>query len=582
MRTLVTRLTLALLTAALLSPLPIAAQTPVSEGPAAGVAPEAGTPAIDLLSPTPGQETVATGAKQQNPGPGLLESTAEALRSVAGVLKDTRLERAAALAANDQNKAKELDLEIRQQRLEFASLVTSIDVKKFEDPTAVKFNLQEELVETVRPIVSVVKDWTEAPREAQQVTDELESARSRRVTAEQASARVTNAIAEFKVDGSPGSLLAAAEAQRELTEHWQPLLRSLGSKILVLGEKQRIQNESKTTIWQTLTTKFDEGVQDSGISILWCLGVFLLTFFAMRLLSNLIVTRKRKRGFAARLVTILMRILTVVVAVVAILITAYARGEFVIFTIGILFVVAIGWVMTKQAPQYLEEIRMLLNVGSVREGERILVDGLPYRVESLRFYTKLRNPALKGGTLRMPIGQLIGQRSRLGAADEPWFPCEQGDIVMLGDSLGYIEMQTPEVVIYVKRNDAPQTIPTTDFLAMNPRNLSHGFEIAVTFGIDYSHQELALQRVPAAFHEAVVAALEADVDGDAMRSIRVELKTAGASSLDFVVLVGLEGKAAMRYKAIQRRINQALVAACTEHGFGIPFPQLQVHGVKSA
>ncbi|MGK0263233.1 MAG: hypothetical protein ACI8UD_001883, partial [Planctomycetota bacterium] len=151
MRTLVTRLILAMLTAGLLSPLPIAAQPPVSEGPAAGVAPEAGTPAIDLLSPTPGQETVATEAKQQDPEPGLLESTAEALRSVAGVLKDTRLERAAALAANDQNKAKELDLEIRQQRLEFASLVTSIDVKKFEDPTAVKFNLQEELVETVRP-----------------------------------------------------------------------------------------------------------------------------------------------------------------------------------------------------------------------------------------------------------------------------------------------------------------------------------------------------------------------------------------------------------------------------------------------
>ena len=580
----VTRLALTLLTAGLLSLFPLAAQTPPAEGTASGVPGSSGAVPAATEGSNPNQQPEAAGATPQQQDPGMQESTAAALRSLAEVLKEKREARAAALAANDQNRAKELDQEIRQRRLEFASLVTRIDVKQFEDPSTVKFNLQEELIETVRPIVSVVKDWTAAPREAQQVKDDHASAIARRDIATRASQRLTAAIAKLKADATPESLLAAAEAQRELDEHWQPLLRSLGSQILVLGEKKdRLEQEaSKTSLYDTLTTELDKAVGKSGVSILWCIGVFLVAFFTMRLLSNLIVMRKRKRGFAARLVTILMRMMTIVVAIAATLITAYARDEFVIFTIGILFLVGVGWVLTKQAPQYLEEIRMLLNVGSVREGERILVEGLPYRVESLRFYTKLRNPALTGGILRMPIGQLIGQRSRLGGADEPWFPCEQGDIVVLDDAVGCIELQTPEVVVFVKRNDAPQTIPTTDFLAMKPRNLSHGFEIAVTFGIDYSHQEFALERVPEAFHAAVATAVEADADGSAMRSIRVELKEAGASSLDFLVLVGLEGKAAARYKAISRRINQALVGACTEHGFGIPFPQLQVHGVKSA
>ncbi|MFT4512276.1 MAG: hypothetical protein ACI89X_002689 [Planctomycetota bacterium] len=570
MRTFVTSIALTLLAAGLLLPLSLAAQTPG----------EAGSAATTPAGPTSDQGQGSATPEQKDQG--LQESTAEAMRSLAAVLAEKRDARDAAVAANAQTKAKALAAEIRELRWQFAGLVTRVDVQKFEDPMTVKFHLQEELVETVRPIVSLVKDWTAAPREKQQVKDDLATAKSRRLIAERASQRLTDAITQLRADGTTKSSLAATEAQRELNDHWQPLLRSLGSQILVLGENDRILGLNETSLWQRLTTELDNGVRNSGISILWCLAVFALTLLLMRFLSNLVVVKKRKRGFTARLVTILMRMLTVVIAIAATLITAYALGEIVIFTIGILFVVGIGWVMTKHAPQYLEEIRMLLNIGSVREGERIVVDGLPYRVESLRLYTKLRNPALTGGTLRMPIRKLLGQRSRLGGTDEPWFPCEQGDIVVLGDMLGCIQMQTPEVVVFVKRNDAPQTIPTTDFLAMNPRNLSHGFELAVTFGIDYSHQEHALQRVPAAFHEAVVAALEADVDGDAMRSIRVELKSAGASSLDFAVLIGLEGKAAPRYKAMQRCIEQALVAACTEHGFGIPFPQLQVHGIKSA
>ena len=258
---LVTRLALTLLTAGLLSLFPLAAQTPPAEGTASAVPGSSGAVPAATEGSNPNQQPEAAGATPQQQDPGMQESTAAALRSLAEVLKEKREARAAALAANDQNRAKELDQEIRQRRLEFASLVTRIDVKQFEDPSTVKFNLQEELIETVRPIVSVVKDWTAAPREAQQVKDDHASAIARRDIATRASQRLTAAMAKLKADATPESLLAAAEAQRELDEHWQPLLRSLGSQILVLGEKKdRLEQEaSKTSLYDTLTTELDKG-----------------------------------------------------------------------------------------------------------------------------------------------------------------------------------------------------------------------------------------------------------------------------------------------------------------------------------
>ena len=117
-------------------------------------------------------------------------------------------------------------------------------------------------------------------------------------------------------------------------------------------------------------------------------------------------------------------------------------------------------------------------------------------------------------------------------------------------------------------------------MALNPRNLSVGFEISSSFGIDYSHQKDSLTKIPDLFADAIRKTLGEDQDGEATLDVRVELAEAGASSLDYTVQVEFGGQAAARYDILERKITQALVATCSEHGFGIPFPQIQVHGVK--
>jgi hypothetical protein len=565
MRMFVTRLALALAVLSILWSQSMRAQTPVAEAnqkvpkqqDAAQTPPPEGNPAV--------QDQV------------LPESTTDALRGLATLLQDKRADLA---KATDENEKRKLEKEILDLRWQFASMVTRIDVKKFEDSTVTKFDLQGEVIDALRPVVTLLKGATEGLSAKLELDDAITATTRRRDDAWKAIVALRRTKTQLRQPPvSPKDELAAKEVDRELIEHWEPLHRDLQNQLPVLIERQNQMSEAEVSLWTTIVEKLDQAVKSSGLSIVLCVGAFLATFFGLRFLSNIVLRRKRDRGFTARLAEVLLSILTLVAAIAATLIVMYVRGELVMLTIGIIFVIGAGWLIAKSAPMFLEQIRLILNIGSVREGERLIIEGLPYRVEALRFYSKLKNPALTGGTLRVPIGMLIGQSSRLGGPEEPWFPCQQGDVVVIEDLIGIVELQTPETVVFVNRKDAPRCIPTPAFLAMNPRNLSRGFLLTVTFGIDYSHQADVLQRIPQLFEAAVRERLASDPDGDALVNLKIELSTAGASSLDLLVLANFTGKAAIRHNPLKRAINQALVAACTEHGFGIPFPQLQVHGV---
>jgi small-conductance mechanosensitive channel len=197
-------------------------------------------------------------------------------------------------------------------------------------------------------------------------------------------------------------------------------------------------------------------------------------------------------------------------------------------------------------------------------------------VVSLGVYTILRNPLLEG-IRRLPLHDMSEFTSRL-AGDEPWFPCERDDFVLLGDgSFGRVLRQTIELVEVLIR-DSRMQIATADFLGQNIRNLTRqGFGVAATFGIDYEHQAICLDRVPPVFREAIIDRFDqAGLRGD-IEDIAVEFKEAGSSSLDYQVYMVLNGRAAKAYYRAQRLIQQACVDACNREGWVIPFTQVTVH-----
>ena len=221
---------------------------------------------------------------------------------------------------------------------------------------------------------------------------------------------------------------------------------------------------------------------------------------------------------------------------------------------------------------------MILNLGSVREGERVIYEGLPWKVSRLGFYTTFTNPNLQGGRLRIPIRDVMSMISRPVEGKDVWFPSEVDDWLVLSDeTFGKSIIQTPDQVVILQLGGSMKTYPTADFLTLVPENLSHGFRLSITFGIDYMHQGESTTTVPGIFKNALTKELISGYGRDAVRSINVEFASAGASSLDYKVLADFDGSVAHRYNALQRKIQSVCVDVCNEHNWVIPFAQITVH-----
>ena len=83
--------------------------------------------------------------------------------------------------------------------------------------------------------------------------------------------------------------------------------------------------------------------------------------------------------------------------------------------------------------------------------------------------------------------------------------------------------------------------------------------------------------IPERMQETLETGLRELVGEDRIRHVRVELSSAGTSSLDYEIEVDVDGDAAPRREVIRRAISQLLVDACHENHWEIPFPQLTVH-----
>ena len=162
--------------------------------------------------------------------------------------------------------------------------------------------------------------------------------------------------------------------------------------------------------------------------------------------------------------------------------------------------------------------------------------------------------------------------------DEPWFPTDTGDYVLLNDGkLAQIVAQSVEFV-QVKVAESIVIYPSADFIGLGVRNLStNGYGLALTFGIDYSHQAIALQEPAEAFRSAILSGIERLDIGAQLNDIAVEFKEAASNSLDYLILLKIKGSGASLYFKLTRLVQQACVQVCNERGWTIPFSQLTLH-----
>jgi len=482
----------------------------------------------------------------------------------------------------DAAEKQELDLKIGRLKNEITGLQQSfehialggVNESIFTEQPEVKIDWRDEIEQVSRPLLSTLKELTAKPRQIDSLRRDIEH----REEQLQAIDKALESLRFFKNQSLPP---VAADSVNQMILDWQQR-RDDVQRALEIATFKLDNMDTKTVSWYSATGKaLNEFVRGRGLTLLLAITVSLIIWLVAKALLMmywrwLAHSRDDVSVRRAPLILYSHRLITAIFIVLAVLMVFYLRGDILFLTLAMIVLVGTALSLRQTLPRYAAELRLLLGVGPVREGERLVLDGIPYLVESLSIYAVLRNPALEG-VVRLPLHAMNSLASR-PAGKEPWFPCKPGDHILMSDgSLGNIERQTIELVEVMVLDSLIQ-IRTPDFISQNNRNITrHGFGIVSSFGIDYQHQAICLDIIPARFREAILTRFKAVGMDDDILDVIVEFSAAGTSSLDYRIYLTLQGHAAKAYFKAQRLVQQACVDACNQEGWVIPFTQITVH-----
>ncbi|MCB1756120.1 MAG: hypothetical protein KDJ38_11385 [Gammaproteobacteria bacterium] len=478
-------------------------------------------------------------------------------------------------AALEEEKAT-IDQEVKRVNQSFERLATGgVETELFgaKEP---EFNWQTEIIQIMQPLIENLKVLTEKPRK-------IERLRSTIAQRQDYATTIDNALASLSLYAGQELPEATEEKVQSLVERWQRRKED-NKNSLEIATLQLQDLQGETVSWmEVIKRSVDEFFLGRGLTLLIAFGAALGVWLFMRsllwLLSKRVKNSAERRTLTRyRLAAYAYSLLTTLLVIIAVMVVFYSRGDVLLLGLAILLVAAIIIGLRNTLPRFIAETKLLLNLGAAREGERIMYNGIPWKLSSINLYSVLRNPEIDG-TIRLPLSELGSMTSR-PVGHEPWFPHRRGDFVMLPNGkLAEIIRQTPDNVELKLGGGAAMFVPTADMFNMDVLNLTRNgcFGVAGIFGIDYSHQTIALTDVGPLFKAEIETALRSTDFFAAVKNILVELKAAGASSLDYLVYITFDSSAAQSFYSIERLIQQSCIKVCNEQNWTIPFPQLTVH-----
>jgi hypothetical protein len=470
----------------------------------------------------------------------------------------------------------ELNGRVEMLTRDFEQIATGVNLETFKAKPKELFDWREQLQDVLGPIIKELQNMTAHPREIEKLRGDA-------------------AYYEKQMAGAKGAIqnvqrLSTATQDQELLQQlqgvekeWKQKEQQVSSQLAVVNYQLNEKLKEQKPFLESFQSFMKGFFKSRGRNLLLAFAAFILVVVLCRFLNRLIyrfspLHKSGERTFYTRLTDLLYYAVTFAGATGASLLVLYLSGDWVLLSVAALFLLGVFWTARQTLPKFWTEAKFLLNLGAVREDERVVYHGIPWKVQSLNFHTLLVNPYLKGGLLRLPLKELMDLRSRPFDPDESWFPCRETEWVMLADgTLGQVVMQTPEMVELTLLGGSRKTYPTAGFLKQNPDNISIGFRLSTTFRLDYQHQRESTREIPEILQEAVLRELKKEVFAKKIVNVSVEFKEAQPSSLDLDILVDVGGKAGRHYDKLTRLIPRIAVEASNEHGWVIPFPQVTFH-----
>jgi small-conductance mechanosensitive channel len=500
--------------------------------------------------------------------------------------RDTQRELLKKAASDEQKKEindqiERISLKIKDLKNEFSNTATGINPTDAMNDAPQAMVLNDELKNIFQPLVRELRDATAQPREIDNLSNELLQWHAKESIARAAITQLDQLL----------SLKNSAELNNELNslkKTWRKRLLEAEGRAANTSIQLEERKRNAPSVFGLLTNLVSHFFKNRGLSLLLALGSSLIVWYLCRRLYQIAkkyspIHRKYYDSFTTRLLDIFVNIVVILIGFAAAILILYMRNDWLLLTAALILLFGLAWGSRNAIPPYFEQIRLILNLGTVRVDERVIINGLPWRVDSLNFFCELSNPELTGGKLRLAAKTILPLYSRPSAPKEPWFPSRLDDWVKLEDgTIGKVIQQTPEQVVLVKIGGSYKTLLTSAYLAKNPENLSRQFRVSTVFGLDYRYQKIAIKEIPEIIRISVLKSFVESYSTDLVKSVNVDFAKASCSSLDFYISLDVDGILASQHDVLVRLLQRAAVEASNQNNWLIPYPQLTIHQNKDS
>ncbi|MFK7891497.1 MAG: hypothetical protein AB8B63_11840 [Granulosicoccus sp.] len=483
-------------------------------------------------------------------------------------------------AANEQDKtdlrrqADDITQDIRRLKRTFEIIaIGDVDTRLFvEAPEKESQSWREDITLIAQPVIESLKELTEKPRKLKELNDAIAER-----TEELGAAREALENLESVMSENP-----AGELQRSLNslERTWRSRRDNAQSAIDIARFQIADLRGDKTLLESILTALGGFLTGRGLTILLAVLAAYSVWYGIRFLlrgyrNTLVRNETPESRTRYRLAAYSLHAFTGTLIITAVFVVLYQRSDVLLLGLLVMLIFGLALGIRQLLPQYIREARLLLNIGPMREAERVIYRGLPWRVESINMFSILHNPELNG-SLRLPLADFHGVSSRPSDNDS-WFPTSCGDVVLCSDErLLEVIHQNPDTVELQALGGQMISIPSSEFYNYKITNLSRGGTFGVTdsFRLDYVHQSISREVVPRILRKAIQKAFDATALKHLVTDVEVELQTAGDSAINYWLFVTAKSPAAKSYLEIRRIMQSACISACLENEWQVPYPHV--------
>jgi hypothetical protein len=470
-----------------------------------------------------------------------------------------------------ETETTEIERELKKAKADFINLIAGSELINEEEKVgSSKRDLYQEALLFIEPLFDALKRITEKPRRIEGYKSKIIKTEASLADHEKALER----LAELQVEEHDATLKTALENAHTSISHSRDDLRE---KLATLNRRLETDLQSAESLWQNLQEHTSKFISTEGLSLFLAVVIFFsVSAGLLALRTRLFGALKRKlHGHTLeKAIKSLFLLLTNLIAIACVVLMLYLRNDWFLLTTIMFLLLGIVWTSKTLIRVFINDLKLVLNLGPVREGERVHWNGLPWRVKQLGFQSELVNPAFPGVVLRLRSSVMVSLSSRpaVGAGDsltfnEPWFPSVVGDYVLLDDgTYGLVEAQSPEQVI-LNFNSARKHYLTPAFLAKNPQNYSYGFELDVDLKVINAEAlaggSVEATRLRALLHERIGELLRQGIpqrdEKSQIYSLKVLPHTQRKTKL--VLSLSCPGSWAAQRGSLQEQLRQVLAQA---------------------